>query len=66
MQIGKVFISKVYKLFRDCFVLGVSFGFSEHIHLGEDEGETGIPETNEFCITIEFLLWGVDIQISRT
>jgi hypothetical protein len=65
MQIGNVSISKVYRLFRDCFVLGISFDFYDHVHLVEDEIKTSIPETNERCITIEFLLWGVDVQISR-
>jgi hypothetical protein len=65
MRIGNVFISKVYRLFRDCFILGVSLNFSGHIHLKEDECKTGISATNESCITVEFLLWGVDIQISR-
>jgi len=65
MQIGNISISKVYKLFRNCFVLGISFDFYDHVHLVEDEIKTGIPETNEWCITIEFLLWGVDVQISR-
>ena len=62
---GNIFISKVYKLCCNRFVLGISFDFYNHVHLKEDEIKTGIPETNQRCITIEFLLWGVDVQISR-
>ena len=65
MQIGNVFISKVYKLFRNSFILGISFYFFDHVHFAEDEVESGIPETDERGITIEFLFWGVDVQISR-
>lgn len=65
MNIGKVYISKTYKLLTNSFVLGIGISFSEHVHPDSDSLEKGILETNELCITMEFLLWGFDIQIDR-
>ena len=65
MNIGRVSIGKVYKLWRRGFVLGISVDISDHIHLKEDEARTGIPATNELCITLEFLFWFVEVTVTR-
>lgn len=54
MQIGSVFISRFYKL-PSSFVLGISFDITTHEHIN----------VSELVVMIEFLFWGVDIQIDR-
>jgi len=55
MKIGKIFISKIYRLFRNCFVFGISFDIFDHVLFGE--GKT------QKCLTVEFLFWGIDIMM---
>lgn len=67
MQIGKFFITG-YRLFRKAVVFGVSIDINKHSHhpcIDGIEDETKEPIIDEDCITIEFLIWGVDIQISH-
>jgi hypothetical protein len=69
MQIGKIFISKIYKIY-DGFVFGLSFDISNHFHYKNENETSDIirwveKDVDEFVITIEFLFWGIDIQISR-
>lgn len=59
MRIGEVFI-KPYRLFRTAFVLGVSIEVAKHIHL-----ENPFNQIEETCITLEVLVWGVDVQIPK-
>jgi hypothetical protein len=71
MQIGKVYISKIYPLWEH-FVLGIGFETSIHVHK-KNEGEyqdiikweLDEVETNELVVTLEFLFWGIDFQINR-
>ena len=60
MQLGRIYISKVYKL-SSSFVIGLSFEITNHFHVkSENVG------TDEIVIMIEFLFWGIDIQIDKT
>ncbi len=70
MQIGKVYISKIYSLWNR-FIFGLCFDISEHVHKKNESGEFQdlvkwvIEDANELVITIEFLKWGIDFQISK-
>ena len=69
MNIGKIFISKIYKTY-DRFVLGFSFEITYHVHY-KNEGnyqdivKTLLKEVDETVIMVECLFWGIDIQISN-
>lgn len=54
MQIKNVFISRIYRL-PSSFVAGVSFEINNHKH----------ADINEIVFMIEFLFWGIDVQIER-
>mgnify|MGYP000912444088 CR=1 FL=1 len=54
-------ISRIYRLYRNCFVIGVSIDISQHIHTENDDVSTVLLD--EYILTIEFLIWGVDIQL---
>ena len=70
MQIGKFYISKIYRT-QDRFTFGISFETSNHIHNKNEEGnfqeivKWKLEEVKEIVIMIEFLFWGMDIQISE-
>ncbi len=60
MQIGKVYISKISKLWNS-FVLGIEINWGDHFH----EKTSDDPEINEFYINVNFLFWQFDISINK-
>ena len=71
MQIGKVFVSKIYRLWNH-FVFGLGLEFTNHVHKKHEgeykdivEWELDEIDVDEICLTLEFLLWGIDIQIPK-
>lgn len=70
MQLGKTFISKIYRLYGR-FIFGISFEITDHVHFPNESGDFQdivkytYEKVDEIVIMIECLFWGIDIQISR-